>query len=53
MADFLVILLVAGLVFAALAYIRKEKKRGVACIGCPNAGQCAKRRQGGCGTDVK
>lgn len=46
--DFIVILIIALLVVAALAYIRREKKRGVTCIGCPNAGTCAKKRQGGC-----
>ena len=53
MADFLVILLVAVLVIGALVYIKKQKQRGVTCIGCPHAGQCAKRRQGGCSTDMK
>lgn len=48
--DFIVILIIALLVVAALAYIRREKKRGVTCIGCPNAGTCAKKRQGGCGS---
>lgn len=46
--DFIVILIIALLVLAALAFIRKEKKKGVACIGCPHAGTCAKKRQGGC-----
>jgi hypothetical protein len=52
-ADIIVLLLVAALVVGALGYIRKQKQQGVTCIGCPHAGQCAKKRQGGCGTDVK
>lgn len=38
----LVILLVVG---AAVIYIIKEKKKGVKCIGCPAAAQCAAHRQ--------
>ncbi len=49
--DLIVILIVVLLVGAALEYIRKQKKRGVTCIGCPHAGTCAKSRQGGCGTE--
>ena len=53
MADILVILAIAVMVGAAMSYIRKQKKRGATCIGCSHAGQCAKRRQGGCGTNMK
>ena len=53
MADFLIILIVAGIVGAAILYIRKEKKRGVQCIGCPAAEACAKHRQGGCGSNTQ
>ncbi len=49
--DVIVILIIALLVVAALVYIRGEKKRGVTCIGCPHAAACAKRKQGGCGTE--
>ena len=51
--DIIVILIIALLVVAAVLYIRKEKKRGVTCIGCPHGAECAKRKQGGCGTDTK
>lgn len=51
--DMIVILIVALIVVAAIAYIRREKKKGVTCIGCPHAAECAKRKQGGCGTDTK
>lgn len=48
MADVIVIAILAVVVGSAIYYIRKEKKRGVTCIGCPHAGTCAKKRQGGC-----
>jgi len=40
MTNFLVILIVIAIVGVATAYIIKEKKRGVKCIGCPSAGTC-------------
>lgn len=51
-ADFIVILIVAVLVIAAIRYIQKQKEKGVTCIGCPHASECAKRKQGGCGTGL-
>ena len=51
--DFVVMLIIALAVAAACLYIRHQKKKGVACIGCPHAGTCAKKAQGGCGTDTK
>ena len=30
------------IVFFAVRYIVKEKKKGTKCIGCPMAGQCEK-----------
>ncbi len=50
--DFIVMLIIALLVAAAMVYIRREKKKGVTCIGCPHAGTCAKKKQGGCGIDT-
>ena len=50
MADFIIIAVLLIVVGAAIAYIIREKKRGVKCIGCPNAGTCAgKHTAGGCG----
>ena len=49
MADFIIIAVLLIVVGAAIAYIIREKKRGVKCIGCPNAGACAqKHAAGGC-----
>ncbi len=52
MADLIIIAILLLVVGAAVAYIIREKKRGVACIGCPHAGVCAKRRAGGCDSHV-
>lgn len=46
MADFIVIAVVVALVGAAVLYIRREKKKGVKCIGCPDGAACGS--QGGC-----
>ena len=40
MADMIVIAILLIVVGSAVAYIRKEKKRGAVCIGCPHAGSC-------------
>lgn len=50
MTDIIVIAIVALIVGLAVAYIIREKKRGVKCVGCPHAKECAaKNRPGGCG----
>ena len=41
MADILIVVVVLGIVGAAVWYIRREKKRGVRCVGCPDGGTCA------------
>ena len=50
MADFIIASVIVLLIGAAIAYIVKEKKRGVRCIGCPNGG-CSQNNtaSGGCG----
>lgn len=48
MTNFIILAIVLILVGAAVHYIRKEKKRGVTCIGCPAAGTCGKNHDGGC-----
>lgn len=53
MTDIIVGLIVLLIVGAALFYIRKEKKRGVACVGCPYAGECAKKHNGGCHSETE
>ncbi len=41
MENLIVIFIVAAVVGAALWYIRREKKRGKKCVGCPYANQCS------------
>lgn len=44
---------VALMVFFAVRYIYKEKKKGSVCIGCPYAGTCHKKQDGmGCESGV-
>ena len=50
MIDIIVGAVLVILVGAAIAYIIREKKKGVACIGCPAAGTCgAKKHPGSAG----
>ena len=48
MIDIVLGLIIMGIVGGALAYIRKEKKRGVKCVGCPSGDTCG----GKCGNSV-
>ena len=44
-ATIIAILAIAAILYFAVRYIYKEKKKGTACIGCPYAADCPKRRQ--------
>ena len=46
--DIILILIILGILSAIVFYLIREKKRGAACVGCPYAKECAKKRQGGC-----
>jgi len=48
MTDVVIILILAVILGSAICYMKKEKKKGkgVTCIGCPDAENCAKRRNG-------
>ena len=46
MTDFIIILILVFIFGSALLYMKKEKGKGVTCIGCPDADVCAKRRNG-------
>ena len=41
LVDYLVIAVIAGILGAAIWYIRKEKKKGTKCVGCPHSGSCS------------
>nr|WP_294681957.1 FeoB-associated Cys-rich membrane protein [uncultured Anaerotignum sp.] len=51
MTDLIVGIVVAVIIGAALLYIRREKKKGAACIGCPNACTCQKHADQKCHTE--
>ena len=44
------IIVLVAILFFAIRYMVKEKKKGTACIGCPAAGTCEKHKScsGGC-----
>ncbi len=48
--NIIVIAIVAVIIGAICFYLYRQKKRGVKCIGCPYANQCA-GKCGGCNTD--
>ena len=48
MENLIILAVIALIVGLAVGYIRKEKKRGVKCIGCPNGCSCS-GACGGCG----
>lgn len=54
MENLIVIAIIVLVLGASIAYIVKEKKKGVRCIGCPAAGSCQshqnkKHSESGCG----
>ncbi len=55
LADFIIIGILALIIVLALAYIRRAKKSGKKCIGCPDAGACCSKKCSCCqdGDDKK
>ena len=49
MINLIIIAIVFLIVGGATFYIIKEKKKGTACIGCPNSGSCGSKEDSGCG----
>ncbi len=45
-ATLIAVLALAIMLFLAVRYIYREKKKGNACIGCPYAGSCQKHNAG-------
>ena len=39
--DYVILGIVILIIGAALLYIRKAKKKGIKCIGCPDGAKCA------------
>ena len=46
MATLIAVIVIAAMLFFAGRYIYKEKKKGTACIGCPDADSCQKHKAG-------
>lgn len=49
MADVLILAVVGLIIGLAAGYIRREKKKGKTCVGCPYGGMCATGEKDGCG----
>lgn len=50
MEDIILIAVIAIVVGLAFLYIRRQKKKGSKCIGCPYGSACCKNTEkGGCG----
>lgn len=45
MIDFAIILILIIILGSSIAYIIKEKRKGVKCIGCPFAESCSKKKK--------
>ena len=43
MENIVIVAIILIILTVAIAYIIKEKKKGTACIGCPNAGTCGNK----------
>lgn len=46
MTDIIIILILVIILGAAISYMKKERSKGVTCIGCPDAHACEMRRTG-------
>ena len=45
-ATFIAAAVLVLILYLAIRYIYKEKKKGTACIGCPYAGSCQRHQSG-------
>ncbi len=48
MENIILIVLISTIVISAYLYIDKKRKKGVKCIGCPYANECAEKAKNGC-----
>lgn len=46
MTDMIIIIVLVIILGGALAVMRKEKSKGINCIGCPDAAVCEMRKKG-------
>lgn len=52
MTDFIAAVVLLAVIAAAARYVYKERKRGVRCVGCPDAGSCCMHRQQSLNSDL-
>lgn len=48
MENFIVIAILVVIIGCAIAYVVKAKKKGVKCVGCPNAEMCSMAQKQKC-----
>ncbi len=48
MENFIIIAILVVIIGCAIAYIVKAKKKGIKCVGCPNAEMCSKAQKQKC-----
>ncbi len=46
MENFILIAILIVIIGIAIAYLVREKNRGVKCVGCPYAKECANKSKG-------
>ncbi|MBQ6845183.1 MAG: hypothetical protein IJO60_11185 [Agathobacter sp.] len=46
MTDIVIIIVLVVILGCAISYMRKERPKGVTCIGCPDAHACEMRKNG-------
>lgn len=44
MKNIIVSIIILGIISLATIYIIRQKKKGVKCIGCPSAKECANKK---------
>ncbi len=53
MENMVLIAIILVVVLSAILYIDKQRKKGVKCIGCPCAKECAKKGNAPCTCNTK
>lgn len=48
MENMIIIVILVSIIGGVVWYLRKAKKRGETCIGCPYSKQCGSKAGGGC-----
>ena len=46
MTDIIIIVVLVIILGGAIFFMRKEKDKGITCIGCPDSAVCEKRKNG-------